>query len=163
MKFRIGKTYSFGKVLTVSSNNSLSKNVLIIFLVVAVFILAVLGVGIRYNHSESLPERFYFAVPFLDPKSGWIVSFKHPKSKALLAKIVAGMPGDLIEVKENTVMINGVPKGEIAKGMQPIQSQVISEGYFFVLGKHSESFDSRYEQFGLVPQEMVREVLWPIY
>ena len=48
------------------------------------------------------------------------------------------------------------------KPLTPISATSISEGYVFVAGDHPNSFDSRYEEFGLVPIEKVwgKAILW---
>lgn len=37
--------------------------------------------------------------------------------------------------------------------LTPLKADVVPEGYVFVAGDHLRSFDSRYEEFGLVPQQ----------
>jgi len=142
-------------------NSKLNMSIVILLLMLP--ILALGGIGIRYNHTESLPGKLYLSFPILEPKAGQIISFKLPMCDAVLAKMIVGLPGDIIDMKERTITVNGKDKGEIASGMEGIHPQVIPPGYYFVLGTHKESFDSRYEEFGLVPRESIREGLWAIY
>lgn len=53
-----------------------------------------------------------------------------------------------------------IPKGMIFKGVIP--EAIIPPGYVFVAGDNPNSFDSRYEEFGLVPMEKIwgKAVLW---
>ena len=121
------------------------------------------GYGIRYNLSESLPNAFYISFPVANIKIGQIVTFTLSESPITFAKKVAGVPGDLIEIRDQKVFINGAEKGIIIDKYDPIEGGVISEGYFFMLGEHIKSFDSRYADFGLIPQEQIMELLCPIF
>ena len=77
-------------------------------------------------------------------------------------KRVMGLPGDIIikhqkelEVKaKNSSVSTLFPLLDKTKEGQTLTSlslQSIPEGYLFVVGDHPRSFDSRYEEFGLVP------------
>ena len=44
-----------------------------------------------------------------------------------------------------------------------MDTDVIPEGMVFVAGTHSDSFDSRYKEFGFVPLETVRGQVWPLF
>lgn len=81
-------------------------------------------------------------------------------------KRVIGLPGDQIvkhkeglELKaKNSSISTTFPLLEKTKEGQvltPLYSQIIPEGYVFVAGNHPRSFDSRYEEFGLVPMTKV--------
>lgn len=71
-------------------------------------------------------------------------------------KQVKGVAGDLLTVTNNNIAINSqivgrlVPKTQTGQILTPIKTKLIPEGYVFVLAPHSRSFDSRYQEFGLV-------------
>lgn len=84
-----------------------------------------------------------------------------------LAKRVLGIPGDRIERQTQNLkiipqnqkslptilpLLNKTQKGE---PLTPLFLSSIPEGYVFVSGDHLRSFDSRYEEFGLVPIEKI--------
>ena len=48
------------------------------------------------------------------------------------------------------------------QSLTPLSFKVIPEGYVFVIGDHPRSFDSRYEEFGLVKMNKIkgRAILW---
>jgi conjugal transfer pilin signal peptidase TrbI len=121
------------------------------------------GFGLRINASSSLPHALYLSLPARSLKRNQIISFSMPQSRVAFAKIVAGLPGDTIEIRDQTLYINGDKKGAIVSNFKAISSQVIPEGFFFALGASPVSFDSRYEDFGLVPQESIQKELWPIF
>lgn len=79
------------------------------------------------------------------------------------SKRVLGVPGDRIVYNKDGItvipqesyllpLLNKTSKG---KPLTPIAINVIPEGYLFVAGDNPQSFDSRYEEFGLVPKEKV--------
>jgi conjugal transfer pilin signal peptidase TrbI len=121
------------------------------------------GYGIRLNQSPSLPQSIYFSKPVDTLYLNQIVAFRLPKSPATFAKIVAGLPGDSIEIRNHHFYINGLDKGALIANVEPLQEKVIPEGFFFAMGTHPDSFDSRYEEFGLVPQSFIQEELCPIF
>lgn len=121
------------------------------------------GYGLRINHTNSLPSTLYLSHRVDKIQLNDTVTFQLPQSHVKLAKIVAGLPGDIVEVLHHKLYINGIELGSIVDPFVPIYSGVIPEGYFFALGVHPESFDSRYAEFGLVPQTTVRERLWSIF
>ncbi len=81
-------------------------------------------------------------------------------------KRVIGLPGDqVIQSKTHLTLKtqNGafsitLPLLTQTKEGQPLTSLALNhipEGYVFVIGDHLRSFDSRYEEFGLVPLEQI--------
>lgn len=90
-----------------------------------------------------------------------------------LAKRVLGLPGDQIQKEQNTIklipqennvklfllpLVDQTSKGEV---LTPLSLTAIPEGYAFVAGDHPKSFDSRYEEFGLVNIENIKgRTIW---
>lgn len=138
-------------------------NILIISSIFFCSFCLIKGYGFRYNASQSLPHILYFSMPEDKPQLGHIVTFKLPESRVTFAKIIEGAAGDLIQVKEAKIYINDIEKCELVPGFQPIAEQIIPDGCFFVLGNHSESFDSRYADFGLVSKDLIGERLCPLF
>lgn len=84
-------------------------------------------------------------------------------------KAVAGLPGDVVSVRDREVFVNGVSAG-LAKPfsfdrrpLEPIAGGVIPPGYVYVRGTSPDSFDSRYRSSGLVPIRDVHAKVHPIY
>lgn len=117
-------------------------------------------------------------------KRGDIVSIQDYEpayvGKKPFAKRVLGLPGDLILKDKNTVVIvpkicvskNPISKADMpitsepvvlpllektseGKPLTPLSATSVPEGYIFVAGDNPNSFDSRYEEFGLVPLEKI--------
>lgn len=79
------------------------------------------------------------------------------------SKRVLGIPGDHILLNEGRItvipqesyVLSLLDKTSKGKPLTPMTPGIIPEGYFFVAGDNPRSFDSRYEEFGLVPREKV--------
>jgi len=102
--------------------------------------------------------------------------------KKPFTKRVLGLPGDLILkdkdknkitlVSKTSASKNPISKADMpitsepvvlpllektsqGKPLTPLSAEIVPEGYVFVAGDNPNSFDSRYEEFGLVPQEKI--------
>jgi conjugal transfer pilin signal peptidase TrbI len=121
------------------------------------------GYGLRYNKSPSLRHTLYLASPLTQIEPNQIVSFIPKNGSVPFAKIIIGMPGDLIEVVDRKLILNGHEIGKILETFAPIKEGVIPDEFYFVAGLHPESYDSRYEEIGLISRTAFRERLWPIF
>lgn len=124
----------------------------------------------RFNFSRSLPYTLFLTLPAEAPlDKGKMVSFHHSQLNVSVGKIIAGKAGDLISLQNQTLFLNdteiGYVKTESKSGKiyHPISEGIIPEGFYFVYTPHPESFDSRYAEFGLIPEEWIEEVLWPLF
>jgi conjugal transfer pilin signal peptidase TrbI len=104
------------------------------------------------------------------PKRGDMVSFDHPMFPAPIAKVVVGVAGDIVTIINGRVLVNGVDRGIVldksprsGKPLTSIQPCVIPEGYVYVWAPHSESFDSRYQDMGLIHVSRIKERLWRVF
>ena len=112
-----------------------------------------------------------------NPKRGDVIVFKMPNDISKLhIKRLIGLPGDSIEIKEGSLIINGRKIEEspfplfnyqnitIKEGSYGMIGQLVKvpEGHYFVLGDYSaHSFDSR--QYGFVPKENLVGKAYKIY
>jgi signal peptidase I len=91
---------------------------------------------------------------------GDIVVFWYPKdpSKSFIKRVV-GVPGDVVQIKEGQVYINGQLLHEqyVPTGYQDLDSYApmrVKDGHYYVLGDHrNASNDSR--SWGLVPRKYI--------
>ena len=118
---------------------------------------------LHLNKSESLPHGFFLVIKNLSAKTGQYVSFQGHQPHYMgyappCIKEVAGLPGDVYEVYEKNFYINGVLKGSLrrqtkdGRPLTSLKTRTIPEGYVFVKGQSYDTYDSRYEEFGLVKE-----------
>ena len=130
-----------------------------------------LGYGLRVNIEKSLPFKLFYSEPFKEQNlKGMFIKFRMPVRSRYLVKEVVGVEGDSISVINDHVFINGKDVGKCLRKspvsgskLTPIQSDVVPSGYVYALAYHEHSFDSRYQEFGLIDQTQIKEVLWPIF
>ena len=99
---------------------------------------------------------------------GDVVVLRYPKNPTLdFVKRVVGVPGDEIEMRNGTLLVNGTPADDYGciPDHQDLPNFTVPAEQFFVLGDNRPiSCDSR--EFGLVPQNLlkgkVRVRFWPL-
>jgi conjugal transfer pilin signal peptidase TrbI len=119
------------------------------------------------NQTESLPNWAFIADQAnRSPKRGQLVAFVPPKTPfypagMVFCKIVAGVPGDVVEVRGRDFYVAGHYVGRAktnAKNGTPVQATpggVIPRDHYFLVTPHPDSLDSRYTLIGLVPRARV--------
>jgi conjugative transfer signal peptidase TraF len=130
-----------------------------------------LDLRILYSKTRSLRYSWFLETPNRSQllKKGDYISLHHELSPIVLAKQVHGIPGDRIAVEGEVLLINDYPVCHILQqsksGIEytPLVSQTIPNGHYLVLGHHKESYDSRYQKFGLISQDQVEGKLWPLF
>lgn len=101
------------------------------------------------------------------PERGDIIVFSYPADQNQdLIKRVIGLPGEIVSVRQNNVLINGIPLEEPYIAQAPLYSGewTVSDGQLFVLGDNrNDSKDSH--QWGLLPMDDVigkaLVIYWP--
>jgi len=121
-------------------------------------------VTLSWNETESLPQTLFWVWKGEMPKRGDYVLFTPPpkiKSKYPFIKIVGGIGGDTIQVQNRIVVINqktiGLAKTQSKRGqpLSPIAPCIIPPHHYFIYTKHRDSYDSRYQSIGLVPDTRI--------
>lgn len=104
---------------------------------------------------------------FETPQRGDIIVFGIPTDQDQdLIKRVVGLPGETVSVRQNRVLINGIPLEEPYIAQAPLYSGewTVPEGELFVLGDNrNDSKDSH--QWGMLPTENIigkaLVIYWP--
>lgn len=122
-------------------------------------------VKIGFNCTESIDGFVFLIVKDVLPEKGELVAFWPPENdftqNIWFVKYVKGVPGDHVIRNGQAFYINneyiGNAKTESKKGvaLQPSNSGVIPQGYYFVWTQHKDSFDSRYNQIGWISEDRV--------
>jgi len=141
-------------------------------------------VCLLYSSTDSLPYRTYLMLKQLSPQKGDYTSFDSPWYGGNVVKKIVGTAGDTIiydeegnlwverqertlkesrrkgpRLKESRLKLRvGKPKKKAKDGrtLTPIKPGVIPKGMVFVMGDHERSFDSRYEELGLIPEQALQ-------
>jgi signal peptidase I len=120
----------------------------------------------KFNYGIKIPLIRSTLIPFGKPKRGDIVVFIYPedRSKDFIKRLI-GLPGDIIEIRDKKIFLNGSPYKDgvysdnmiIPGSVQPrdnIGPITVPENSLFVLGDNrDESYDSRF--WGVVNQRDV--------
>jgi len=119
-----------------------------------------------YSHEYVFMEKVTYW--FEEPAYGDVVICKFPGSTATYVKRVIGVEGDVLEIKDGTLYINGQEdktyfSGYIDHTMPPT---VVPDDSIFVMGDNrNQSMDSRYDTVGPLNNNMVLGkalfVIWP--
>ena len=84
-------------------------------------------------------------------------------------KIIRGIAGDRISVKNRHVYVNGEEVGIVKTHsldrhpLEPVAETIIPPGYFYVQGASPDSFDSRYQSSGLVHADQIIGRVVPVF
>lgn len=122
-------------------------------------------VKIGFNGTNSVEGYVFLIVKNNNPVRGELMAF-WPKENQFyksiwFVKYAKGMPGDVIEIKDRSFYINGEYVGDAKLksktnvDLHMISPGVIPFGHYFAWTPHKDSFDSRYEEIGLVSEASV--------
>jgi signal peptidase I len=146
---------------------------LIITLVVAIviFLLLRLVVGSYAVISDSMEPGLYegerilvnkMAYHFGEPQRGEIVVFASPEDESPLIKRIIGLPGDIIEIKNNVVLVNRSRLIEPYLKESPnynMSSLQVPAQHYFVLGDNRNNSHDSHSGW-TVPQENIVGRAW---
>ena len=130
------------------------------------FLVAFISFGIfsEYVHfikspTDSLPEHYFIQFPKITPKKGDLTVVYNGFYQGKIIKKIIGIAGDKItRDAHGNIFINQQPIGkaceytDLKRGLTltAIKPQTIPEGRVFLHSSHPRSFDSRYQEVGLV-------------
>ena len=134
-------------------------------------------IGVDLQEVRCLPWRVYLLElgrPEQMTKGG-VVAFKPrnglmgPKFEGrLVGKMIAGVPGDVLEVKHDVAYVNGKRVGELvllpklhAKPGSYDRREIVPAGKILVLGTEPRSYDGRY--WGFLDQSAVIGTVKPLF
>lgn len=151
-----------------SLKNSLIKGLCCFLVVLGLILLLSTQVSLVYSQSNSLPYHLFLNLKHLTPNKGQYTCFHSPWYGGQVIKKVISTEGDILTYdkdgnlwlvifeRESKFQVKRLKIGkhkEFAKDgrkLTPIKSGFIPKGKVFVLGEHERSFDSRYQELGLI-------------
>lgn len=135
------------------------KGLVVFFASLIIFSMALDQVTVVYSPSDSLPYRTFLELKRIKPQLGQYAYFESPWYGGRVIKKIVGREGDKLsyDAQGNLWVGNqkiGKAKTKARDGRQltPIKAGIIPPGMVFVKGEHERSFDSRYEELGLIPE-----------
>ena len=141
------------------------------FLFMAIFfLLDRVQENFRIIQSTTPPQSYFLQVRHLSPRIGHYILFCNKQVSQNVIRQVAGKGGDILWYDGNGVLwLNerkiGKPhaKSEDGFSLTPVLAGVIPAGFVFLYDPHSsQGFDSRYQEFGLISQVVLRGRLLPL-
>ncbi len=152
----------------------LKNRQIIVVIGTLIFVLAIIYIQRNYlvvhNKSTSLSSRYFIITKGKLPQKDQIFAFKAKENPAyktgeIFIKIVGGIAGDEVITKERNFYITnqfgdkfiGTAKTVSLKG-QPLtisDSGIIPPQYYFAYTTHKDSYDSRYQQIGLINETQI--------
>lgn len=120
------------------------------------------------NTTESLPHRFFVLKRCMPshlnaPRKGLYVYFTHEKTNIPMIKQVKGVPGSRIHLDATQRMwvddfCIGIVQETTSTGefLSALKEKIVPKGFVFVYATHERSFDSRYQEMGLVPVSAIK-------
>lgn len=131
-------------------------------------------ISLNINLTRSLPQTVFLIIKDQSIYRGSYLAFYPPintiyKTTQSFIKIVGGISGDVVREEQGLFYVNnrkiGYAKSFSSKSIPLTKAKVgvIPKGYYFVYSPHPDSFDSRYAEIGLVPQERIIGRAFPLF
>lgn len=126
----------------------------------------------KFIFGWKVPFRTGRALAWRKPRRGDIMVFNFPKNRRIYyIKRCVGIPGDLLELRDKTLYVNGVAQVEPYTvhqddGIVPVRDSfpalTVPPGQYFMMGDNRDrSEDSRF--WGFLPEEDIQGLAWFIY
>ena len=121
------------------------------------------------SDTDSLAQHYFIQVQRLSPKLNNYTTVWSNWYQGLMIKKIIGVAGDKICCHDDKLFVNEGAIGSLqptatdGRVLHPIKSQIIPAGYVFLAGTHPRSFDSRYEELGLIPVGALQGLVFPLF
>ncbi len=127
----------------------------------------------KFMYGVKWPFTNSYAIEGADPERGDVVVFEYPKDPSIdYIKRIVGLPGDVVEVRNKQLFINGEALEESyirhsqPHSIEPVRDNfgpvTVPAGAYFVMGDNRDnSLDSRF--WGFVEKSAIRGKAWRIY
>jgi len=154
------------------------KNPIVIFFIALIITISALSryYIILYNRTESLPNKLFLVKKnTLPQKCGDYIAFKPTSNRyyknEIFVKIVGGFPNDIITKSHNRnvsinhrLVLKAKEKSLRGDSLEIIKFEgEIPQKYYFVYANHKDSYDSRYEEIGLINERKIIGIAVPIF
>ena len=127
------------------------------------------NVGILINRTESLPQKVFLHLKTWPARKGHYTVIKHSSYPFPIIKQIKGEGGDRLHYEEGELWLNDQKIGQLytinsrGEKLTPIAAQTIPKGFVFLWATHPKSFDSRYEEMGLIHARVLQGRAVPLW
>ena len=124
----------------------------------SIFLVFIVSQNLRFliSETDSLAWHYFIQVQLLPPKLNNYTAVWSDWYRGLIIKKIIGVAGDQIWFDDDQIFVNDLKIGNCkniatdGRILHPIKAQIIPNGYVFLASFHPQSFDSRYQELGLV-------------
>lgn len=121
------------------------------------------------SETDSLAQHYFIQVWRMPAKLNNYTAVWSDWYRGLIIKKIIGVEGDKVWFDDGKLFVNNIKIGgckNIAtdgRVLHPIAPQIIPKGYVFLASTHSQSFDSRYQELGLVASDKLQGLVLPLF
>lgn len=121
------------------------------------------------SETDSLPYHYFLHFPKIKPSiNNYTVVYSNWYKGLIIKKIIGIKDSKIWYHKDDELFVNdlkiGIAKQVAIDGrlLHPIKAQIIPEEQVFLYSEHERSFDSRYQELGLVSINQLQGLVVPI-
>jgi conjugal transfer pilin signal peptidase TrbI len=126
--------------------------------------------GILLNNTESLPQKVFLHFKTWPASKGDYTVVRKGFYPLPIIKQIKGEEGDTLhydkvgELWVNDQKIGSLrPVNSLEEPLTPIKAQTIPHGFVFLFATHPKSFDSRYQEMGLISRRALQGRAIPLW
>ncbi len=131
----------------------------------------ILSQNLRFliSETDSLARHYFIQVWPMPPKLNNYTVVWSDWYRGLIIKKIIGVAGDKIWFDDDKLFVNDIKIGSYksiatdGRILHPIAAQTIPKGYVFLAATHPQSFDSRYQELGLVATDKLQGLVFPLF
>lgn len=131
----------------------------------------ILSQNLRFliSETDSLAQHYFIQVRLMPPKLNNYTVVWSDWYRGLIIKKIIGAAGDKIWFDDGKLFVNDLKIGSYkniatdGRALHPIAAQTIPKDYVFLASTHSQSFDSRYQELGLVAICKLKGLVFPLF
>lgn len=121
------------------------------------------------SETDSLAQHYFIQVRRMPVKLNDYTVVWSDWHRGLIIKKIIGVAGDKIWFDDDKLFVNDIKIGSYksiatdGRILHPIAAQTIPKGYVFLAATHPQSFDSRYQELGLVATDQLKGRVFPLF